>query len=80
LLTQLGDEEECLAILRCVLVQIAAPILLDGGKMAQVSASIGVAQAPIDGVLPEELLRRADAAMYEAKRLGRNQFCRYHCA
>ncbi len=39
-----------------------------------VSASIGVAFAGSEAVLPEELLRDADAAMYRAKQLGRRRY------
>jgi len=39
-----------------------------------VSGSIGVAQAPYDGVKFKQLCRKADIAMYEAKRNGRNRF------
>lgn len=36
------------------------------------SASIGVSLFPVDGDQPETLLRRADAAMYQAKQNGRD--------
>ena len=39
-----------------------------------VSASIGVAVAPKDGAKFKQLCRKADVAMYEAKRNGRNRF------
>ncbi|GMM72390.1 hypothetical protein MTsDn5_23420 [Alteromonas gracilis] len=39
-----------------------------------VSASIGVAVAPEDGAKFKQLCRKADVAMYEAKRNGRNRF------
>lgn len=42
--------------------------------MAQ-TISIGVATHPEDGGTPEELLRAADIAMYQAKRQGRNRVC-----
>ncbi|QQZ44492.1 EAL domain-containing protein [Pseudomonas sp. SK3(2021)] len=37
-----------------------------------ISASIGIAMAPVDATLAEELLRYADIALYEAKEAGRN--------
>ena len=39
-------------------------------QVVQVSASIGIATFPEHGNTPAELLRRADVAMYEAKRSG----------
>lgn len=46
----------------------------DSGVQQSFSASIGVAIAPPDGdVLPEQLLRRADLAMYRAKAAGGDQ-------
>lgn len=44
-------------------------------NQAHVTASIGVALYPIDAADPEDLLRRADQAMFAAKRNGKNQFC-----
>jgi len=46
---------------------LAAPYVL-GGHELKVSASIGLAMYPRDARDPEELLQRADAAMYRAKR------------
>jgi len=46
---------------------------LVGGKL---SVSIGVAQFPDDGDTPEALLARADAALYRAKREGRDRVLR----
>lgn len=40
----------------------------------QVSASIGVSQYPVHGDRPELLLRKADMAMYHAKRAGKNRW------
>jgi predicted signal transduction protein with EAL and GGDEF domain len=41
------------------------------------SASIGIATYPEDATGIEELIRRADMAMYEAKAAGRNMFRRF---
>ncbi len=43
------------------------------GRQVRVTASIGVATYPQDGLHPDALLAKADAALYEAKRSGRNR-------
>jgi diguanylate cyclase len=43
-----------------------------GEWLISVSASIGMALCPDHGTKPEDLLRRADAAMYEVKKNGKN--------
>jgi diguanylate cyclase (GGDEF)-like protein len=43
-----------------------------GGRTVRVGASIGVSLFPRDGTDAQILSRKADAAMYEAKRLGKN--------
>ena len=42
-----------------------------------ISASIGIAESPGDGVSVEMLLKNADIAMYEAKNAGRNRVARF---
>jgi diguanylate cyclase (GGDEF)-like protein len=56
---------------------IAQMSLPDTGQMVRSTVSIGVVSYPDDGRSAAELLRRADAAMYEAKRRGRDQIVRY---
>jgi diguanylate cyclase (GGDEF)-like protein len=41
-------------------------------KTVYVTASIGIALAPVDGATPADLLRHADTALYKAKAAGRN--------
>ena len=43
-------------------------------EVAYVTGSIGVAIYPEDGASAEELIRKADQAMYAAKHAGKNQF------
>ena len=50
------------------------------GRQLHLSASLGVALYPDDGVAAEELLKRADSAMYAAKRAGRNCWRFYETA
>lgn len=49
-------------------------------KDIYVTASIGIAMYPDDAQSTEELLKCADAAMYNAKRLGKNTFSFYTSA
>ena len=50
-----------------VSANIAKPIAV-GGSQLVVGASIGVAVYPVDGATGDELIERADSAMYRAKR------------
>lgn len=54
-----------------LLADLARPFLLDG-KRIFVTASLGTAVFPDDGDTPDALAASADAAMYDAKRKGRN--------
>jgi diguanylate cyclase (GGDEF)-like protein len=45
------------------------------GNPLGITVSIGIACFPEDGDLPEEVLHRADRALYEAKALGKNRVC-----
>ncbi len=45
------------------------------GHQLIVATSIGIAMAPNDGTEPDQLLKNADLAMYQAKADGRGTFC-----
>jgi len=45
----------------------------EGQALGQVTVSLGVAAFPEHGDTPETLLQAADAALYRAKRAGRDQ-------
>lgn len=78
-----GEEFLCLLphVDRCSAEEIAervrAGIELDpvrhNGRRLRATTSIGVATYPDDGVLPDAVLAKADAALYEAKHCGRNR-------
>ena len=51
---------------------LAEPMELDGHSL-QVTSSIGVALIPDHGTSPDDLLKRADIALYRAKDSGRNR-------
>ena len=69
-ITSLGDVEQCAANL----VQKLAPEILVDEQTVHVSASVGVCVYPDFALDARHLLKRADAAMYAAKRNGRNQY------
>jgi len=54
-----------------VLKELATPFQL-AEKEAHITASIGIAIYPDDGQLPEDILAKADSAMYKAKEKGKN--------
>lgn len=50
------------------------PVYLEEGKTFTTSASIGIASYPENGLTADELLIKADYAMYESKHKGKNCF------
>ncbi len=60
-------------IAKRVLDVLDSPVILDG-KRFDTGASIGIVYYPAHGIDVDQLLRRADLAMYRAKRDGRNAF------
>ncbi|MCE5235997.1 MAG: EAL domain-containing protein [Eubacteriales bacterium] len=73
LLNQAPGEGGVSRVVRNVLGAIQMPIVLRGQEFF-VTGSIGVAMYPQDGTDAETLMKNADIAMYEAKRLGKNQY------
>jgi len=65
--------EELVQIMNRIILSINEPIEIKG-KTTQVGTSIGIAMFPADGHSPEELIKRADTAMYAAKKAGRNTY------
>ena len=60
-------------IVRQILAAIAEPVSLEGHDL-RVTSSLGVATYPDDGNDVDTLLANADAAMYRAKEVGRDNF------
>jgi diguanylate cyclase (GGDEF)-like protein len=59
-----------------ILAAIGKPFSLHGVK-AWISASLGIAFYPEDGENLETLIKHADIAMYEVKKVGRNNYLYY---
>ncbi len=73
LLTHLAGELRAADVARKILDSIAIPMVLRHRSFVT-TASIGIATFPRDGVEPEVLVRKADTAMYQAKKRGRNRY------
>lgn len=67
--------ERAAALAQAIVQEVSAPVAL-GRREVVVSASVGYALSPADGPVTG-LLECADAAMYRAKRSGKNQACRF---
>ncbi|MHB8667898.1 MAG: putative bifunctional diguanylate cyclase/phosphodiesterase [Burkholderiales bacterium] len=70
ILADFAAPEDAAKVADKLLQVISAPIDLDG-RMLVTNASIGISVFPRDGDNPDDLIRRADAAMYNAKDHGR---------
>src|SRR5580698_1305681 len=68
------QHEGAVALALRIIEAISAPFGLNGQEVA-VGTSIGIALAPENGVEPDELLKRADLALYTVKSSGRNDYC-----
>ncbi|MEA9706143.1 diguanylate cyclase [Xanthomonas campestris] len=72
------DGEEAMRVAEQIRGHIAALAVSDGQRaLPRVTASIGVASFPADGELGSALIQKADAALYVAKRQGRNRVERH---
>jgi diguanylate cyclase (GGDEF)-like protein/PAS domain S-box-containing protein len=76
-LEHLRHPQQAAHVSTAILETLNQPFTLDGGQQVYVRASIGISLFPADGQDASELVRNADAAMYESKRRGRNSFSFY---
>ncbi|HYI09415.1 MAG TPA: EAL domain-containing protein, partial [Thermoanaerobaculia bacterium] len=73
ILSELRQAEDAVNVAQKILDAVQEPMTINGMPI-MVSASIGIALYPADGIDPETLLRNADSAMYRAKEEGRNTY------
>jgi diguanylate cyclase (GGDEF)-like protein/PAS domain S-box-containing protein len=78
LLPQIHAAEDAAEVARHILAAVSTPYQI-GGAGLRITFSIGIAVFPDDGDDETALMRRADTAMYAAKREGRNGL-RFHRA
>jgi diguanylate cyclase (GGDEF)-like protein len=73
LVTNLAEEGDTVRVAEKILTTLREPVPLKG-KDHLITASIGIATFPKDAASADELLKKADAAMYAAKSSGRARY------
>ena len=76
LLEDVESDERCKDIARRLLGALARPFDV-GGTEVSTGASIGIALGHAGPFTPEDLMRNADLALYEAKKGGKNRYAVY---
>ncbi|MBA3776447.1 MAG: diguanylate cyclase [Betaproteobacteria bacterium] len=74
LLSEITHAEHAARIAGKIITAVTAAHQVAGHELL-VTASIGISLYPLDGADAETLLKSADAAMYQAKKNGRNHYC-----
>ena len=69
-----GERGRASLLAKQVIGVLTEPFDIEGSKVV-IGASIGIAQAPADGIEPSELMKKADLALYRKKSSGRNGYC-----
>lgn len=72
LVTDLAQARDAALVSQKIASAVASPITIES-RTISVSLSIGVSSYPEDGIEADTLIRRADLAMYEAKKLKSNR-------
>lgn len=73
LLPEAGRPDRLARIAEAIIDAMKKPFYI-GTHELSISGSLGISVAPDDGVDSETLIKHADAAMYHAKKLGRNNY------
>ena len=77
LLDRSGGEEDAVAVAKRLLSDFEKRIDV-AGERVRVHVSLGISVGAPGSDCPDELLRKADVALYEAKRRGKSQFRVFH--
>lgn len=73
ILNNFHSQQDMVPLIRRLQSVLEKPLTIQGQEL-HVSMSIGIAVYPEDGETPDELLKHADSAMYNAKEKGKNNF------
>jgi diguanylate cyclase (GGDEF)-like protein/PAS domain S-box-containing protein len=73
LLTDLNSKHDIVSVADKIMTLLSGPYVIEGRELV-VTPSIGISRCPVDGQNVQELLKKADVAMYKAKRAGKNAY------
>jgi len=73
LLPEVNRIQDAAKVAKRILDTISRPLIIAGHEIF-ITGSIGITVYPLDGEDPDTLLKNADAAMYNAKEQGRNNY------
>ncbi len=76
-LENINSQEDADDVAQAVLKAFEAPLTIDKHLEVSISPSIGISLYPDHGLVPADLLKHADTAMYQAKAAGRRTSMRY---
>lgn len=76
LLTELASEADIIRVAEKITQKLSEYYPIEGRDLI-VTPSIGISRCPLDGNDVQSLLKKADVAMYKAKRAGRNTYSFY---
>lgn len=76
LLTEICHEGDIVRMAEKIMVSLAETYLIDQKELI-ITVSIGISRSPLDSDDVQVLLKKADLAMYKAKKLGRNCYSFY---
>ena len=71
--TGIREQADAAVLARRVMSKFAAPFTV-GGSQVKIGMSIGIALAPKDGTTTDDILVKADTALYRSKSGGRSRF------
>jgi predicted signal transduction protein with EAL and GGDEF domain len=70
----IGGQDGAAILARRIIDSLTAPFALEGLQIAS-GTTIGIALSPDDGIDPDDLIKKADLALYRAKSVGRGTWC-----
>lgn len=78
ILGMVSGQDGVVIVVKKLLNSLRSPFSYNSNRIDWVSATIGISLCPQDGYDADELLRKADTAMYSAKKQGKDHYAFYN--